>query len=133
MTPKERQVIFTKNIGILIAEIYKRGYECTFGEAYRTPLQAWVNALPSGSVLDATLPNQTVESYPDPVGGIGIEKSLHRRRLAIDLNLFKDGAYLTDTESYKQFGMYWLTLHSENRWSEKDANHFSMTDGEIKL
>ena len=36
-----------------------------------------------------------------------IKNSFHYKRLAIDLNLFKDGVYLTSTESHRELGEYW--------------------------
>jgi len=111
MRLSEKQAIFTRNVAMLIEYINKLGYECTFGDAYRTPEQA--------------------ELYEKQ--GKGIKNSLHCKRLAIDLNLFKDGSYLTDVASYKPFGDFWKTLHSYNRWGGDfpklvDANHFEMQD-----
>lgn len=52
--------------------------------------------------------------------------SLHYIRLAIDLNLFKDGKYLTDTELFKPLGEYWESIG--NTWGGRfnDGNHFSV-------
>lgn len=61
--------------------------------------------------------------------GKGIVNSYHTKKLAIDLNLFKDGKYLTSTESHRQFGEYWKTLDPECTWGgdfkNSDGNHFS--------
>jgi hypothetical protein len=50
--------------------------------------------------------------------------------MAIDLNLFIDGEYRTDKESYKSLAEYWKTLNPANvagyDWNF-DANHFQMT------
>ena len=58
------------------------------------------------------------------------KNSNHYIRLAIDLNLFKDGKYLTDTESHKPFGEYWESLHPLCAWggrfSNPDGNHYSL-------
>ena len=130
MTLRDHQVIFTKNIGLLIGYIFSKGYEITLSEAYRTPLQAWVNALPEGSTITATLPGASAmkSEWTEKVGGTGSAKSLHKLRLAIDLNLFKDGAYLTDETHHKQFGDYWKSLNALNRtgidWN--DSGHYSM-------
>lgn len=61
-------------------------------------------------------------------------KSLHYEGLAMDIDLFnKDGKYLTDTESHKQFGEYWERLHSDCQWGGRfknpDGNHYSITYG----
>ena len=53
--------------------------------------------------------------------------SFHYKRLAIDLNLFKDGVWLQDTESHTQFGEYWESLGGTwgGRFRRKDGNHYS--------
>ena len=60
-----------------------------------------------------------------------MESSLHYIRLAIDLNLFVNGRYITsgDNPAYKELGVYWERLHELCRWGGRfdDANHFSIT------
>ena len=58
-----------------------------------------------------------------------MENSLHYSRLAVDLNLFKDGGYLVDTENYKDLGDYWESLDPDCRWGGRfqDGNHFEMS------
>tara|TARA_R110000868_G_scaffold125265_3_gene331044 strand:- start:16537 stop:16842 length:306 start_codon:yes stop_codon:yes gene_type:complete len=55
--------------------------------------------------------------------------SLHYSRLAIDLNLFKDGKYLTETIDHAFLGEYWKRLDPECTWGGdfggKDGNHYS--------
>jgi len=100
------QMNFCSNTAKLIAYINFSGDTCTYGEAYRTSEQAAWNA----------------------ARGIGIKDSQHCKRLAVDLNLFRNGVYLTDTESYKPYGEYWESLNPLNRWggrfSKPDGNHF---------
>jgi len=114
MSLGEKQRRFTELVGRLILWCYDNGYELTFGEAYRTPEQAALNA----------------------ASGSGIANSLHTKRLAIDLNLFVNGEYRTETEAYKQVGEYWKTLDPEARWggdfSRPDGNHFSLEHEGIK-
>jgi hypothetical protein len=62
----------------------------------------------------------------------------HGIRLAIDINLFKDGQYLTDIESHRKLGEWWKTLNPICRWggdfvsmNAGDANHYSITHGGI--
>jgi len=52
--------------------------------------------------------------------------SNHYRRLAIDLNLFKDGKYLQKTSDHALLGTYWESLNLANRWGGrfKDGNHY---------
>lgn len=115
MTLGEKQRLFTRLVAKLIEFSYANGYELTFGEALRTPEQAALNA-------------QT---------GAGISNSLHLVKLAIDLNLFKDGVYLKDSAAYKPLGDYWKTLDPACCWggdfvSRADGNHFSITHNGVK-
>jgi len=118
MNLRERQSIFALNVAKLIIYIYSNGYAVTFGEAYRPP--------------------EMVEIYTKQ--GKGSKNSLHPKRLAIDLNLFKDGKYLSDTDSHRIFGEYWEKLHPHNRWGGRfrigDGNHYEMqiiNEKEIKI
>lgn len=93
----------------LISYAYAQGYQFTWGEAFRTAVQAqW-----------------------DADHHTGIKNSVHCLRLAVDLQLFKDGTYLTDPTAYKFLGTYWKALHPLARWggdfSTVDADHFSFT------
>lgn len=100
MTLGEKQKLFAKNIALLISHIYASGYEVTFGDAWSKPEYKAHKA-----------------------------NSCHYDRLAIDLNLFKDGAYLTDTMAHEPFGKWWEGLNKDNRWGGRfhDGNHYSMT------
>ena len=52
--------------------------------------------------------------------------SFHYKKLAIDLNLFKDGAYLRSTESHRPLGEFWESIGGTwgGRWD--DGNHYSL-------
>ncbi|KAB7715707.1 M15 family peptidase [Plesiomonas shigelloides] len=113
MTLSEKQQRFTRMIGQLIAFANQHGYELTFGEAYRTPEQAKLNAQ----------------------RGKGIANSLHCQRLAVDFNLFKNGDYLTRTEDYRPLGEYWESLGGSwgGRFRNRpDGNHFSLEHNGIR-
>jgi hypothetical protein len=58
-----------------------------------------------------------------------IAGSFHYQRLAIDLNLFKDGDYLTSTKDHKPLGIYWESIGGSwgGRW--QDGNHYSLGEG----
>lgn len=104
MTLGAKQRLFTRMVADLIKFAYDQGYELTFGEAYRTPKQAALNA----------------------IEGKGIANSLHCDRLAIDLNLFKDGVYLTQTPHYAPLGAYWESIGGTWGGRFNDGNHFSL-------
>ena len=59
------------------------------------------------------------------------KNSQHYKKLAADINLFKDGDYLTKTEDHKSFGEYWESLHTHNRWGGRydDGNHYERIQG----
>jgi hypothetical protein len=109
MTLREKQSQFARDVANLIQFAYAEGYEVTFAEAYRPP--------------------ELAELYAQQ--GRGIRNSQHTKRLAIDLNLFLDGKYLTDSDDYRLLGCYWKSLRPENRWGgdfrRKDGNHFERT------
>lgn len=69
----------------LVLKADRLGYELTGGELWRSPEEA------------ARLAK----------AGKGIKNSLHTQRLAIDLNLFKHGRYLTSTEAHRPLGAWW--------------------------
>lgn len=104
----QRQRLFGKLAPLLMMEIHSRGFEYTFGEAYRTPEQALIYAKQ----------------------GRGIARSLHQIKCAIDLNLFKDGVYLETTEAHRQFGEFWESLHPNCRWGGRynDGNHYEFLE-----
>ena len=52
--------------------------------------------------------------------------SFHYKRLAIDLNLFKDWKYLTETEDHKPLGEYWESLGGSWGGHFDDGNHYSL-------
>ena len=54
--------------------------------------------------------------------------SFHYKRLAADLNLFKDGVYLTTTEAHKPLGLEWERLGGTwgGRFKRQDGNHYSL-------
>lgn len=58
--------------------------------------------------------------------------SIHMKRKAIDLNVFKDGK-LCQAKDMKELGSYWESLHPLNSWGGNgktimDAPHFSRGD-----
>lgn len=102
----EKQRLFARLIAELIVWIYSRGYEVTFGDAYRDPRLFG----PLGSK-----------------SGYGAPSSCHKLRLAVDLNLFKDGVFLQSTEDHRPLGEKWESMHPLARWGGEfnDGNHYS--------
>lgn len=58
--------------------------------------------------------------------------SFHYKRLAFDLNLFKNGKYLTSTRAHEPLGKFWIILGGTwgGVFNSKDGNHYSY--GETK-
>jgi hypothetical protein len=54
------------------------------------------------------------------------ENSLHYSRLAIDLNLFKDGQYLSSTEDHNELGVFWESIGGSWGGRFDDGNHYSL-------
>lgn len=110
----QQQQYFAHTVGEFLCWIYQQGYQVTFSEAYRSPQEAAINART----------------------GAGIAHSLHCERLAIDLNLFRAGKLLTSVEDYRPLGEHWESIDTlccwGGRFSRPDADHFSMTWGDIK-
>jgi hypothetical protein len=108
MSLSKTQQEFTECVAKLITYAYQHGYKLTFGDAYRDPRV-------HGDFGEK-------KSYAS-------KHSVHKVRLAVDLNLFVDGEYITsgDHAAYQQLGYYWKTLHPFAVWGGvfNDANHFS--------
>jgi hypothetical protein len=101
---------FTFMLAHLILWAYEHGYEISMGEVFRTKEQAELNAK----------------------NGTGIANSLHCMCLAADLNLFKDGVYLTKTEDHRPLGEYWESLGGSWGGRFGDGNHYSLSYNGIK-
>lgn len=124
----DEQWKFVLDIGKLITKARELGYTLTFGEAWRTPVQAWINALPHNSHLKAYALDGSEIDYSTFVGGVGISKSKHLDRFAVDFNVFKNGQ-LCGKDETKPLGDYWETLSDKNRWGGNfttriDCPHF---------
>ena len=111
LTLSEKQQHFTVLVARLIIEATSRNLGLTFGEAYRSPEEAHRLAL----------------------AGKGIEHSLHTQRLAIDLNLFVNGVYQTDSAAYTALGEWWEAQSGDGivccwggRFTPPDGNHMSV-------
>jgi hypothetical protein len=52
--------------------------------------------------------------------------SNHYIRLAIDLNLFKDGVWLKKTEDHKPLGEFWESIGGSWGGRFGDGNHYSL-------
>lgn len=101
----QKQRRFVRMLGQLIHFADEKGYELTVGDAYRDPRVH---------------------------GEMGVKKSysaassVHKQRLAMDFNLFKDGVFLTKTEDHKVLGEYWESIGGTWGGRFNDGNHYSL-------
>lgn len=106
MSTVKIQAAFTRAVARLIDKATEMGYDVTLGDAYRDPRLHGAHGKP---------------------GGYGSANSYHKLRLAIDLNLFKDGAWLARTEDHAALGQWWMDTYPEACWGGtfNDGNHYS--------
>lgn len=102
------QNLFLRDVAKLIQEIQRLGFEVSAGELWRTPEQQAIY-LKEGK-------SKTSNSY-------------HLKRLAIDLNFFKNDVVVEDHASLDPIGKYWESLDPKNKWggfwkSPVDLPHF---------
>ncbi len=103
----ERQRLFVKLLPRLVDYAYEQGYELTLGDAFR---------------------DHRLHGAPGVKLGYGHKDSNHKKRLAQDYNLFKDGVFLEKTEDHRPLGEFWEKLHPLCRWGGRfnDGNHYSI-------
>ena len=94
----KRQQEFTRLLPLLFNYIHSCGYEFTLGDAYR-----------------------------DPRCPYGHPRSLHGKKLAIDLNVFKDSEYLIYSNDHKPFGEFWESIGGSWGGRFNDGNHYSLS------
>lgn len=90
-----RQFEFMSRLPALIQKAFELGYMVSGGDLWRHP--------------DAPY---------------GSKSSRHKSRLAIDLNLFKDGEYLTSTAAHQELGEWWESLGGIWGGRFNDGNHY---------
>lgn len=102
-----KQRRFVRMVADLIVWTYDNGYELTFGDAYRDP---------------------RLHGEVGVKKGYGSAMSCHKSRLAIDLNLFKNGVFLQSTEDHRPLGEKWESMGGTwgGRFSNPDGNHYSL-------
>lgn len=115
MSLRTEQELFLLDFIQLIQYAYSIGFTVTSGELLR--------------------PVEMQEIYVK-TGRSKTMNSQHLKKLAGDLNFFKDGAYICSVEGLKELGKYWESLSPKNRWGGnfdkdwdkednfKDAPHF---------
>ena len=95
MSLLKKQQEFAMFVPLLIKKAHELGFEVTLGDAYR-----------------------------DPRAPYGSKSSRHRSRLAIDLNLFRNGRYLTETSDHAELGEWWESIGGIWGGRFNDGNHY---------
>lgn len=113
MSLRQTQVEFMRLLPRLIDKAFDLGYEVTEGDAFR---------------------DERVHGAFGVKVGYGHPKSGHKKRLAFDLNLFKNGEYLEGTDSHRELGEWWEQQHTLARWGGRfnDGNHYSFEYNGVK-
>lgn len=130
MTLGEKQQLFMRLLPKLIGRALVLGFQIRGGELLRFEEQARWNATHCRACRRHEIDHGPLGKIRHKFVAIGIVKSLHRLKLAIDLILFRNGQPCWDTEDYKQLGEYWKSLHPLCRWGgdhrNPDGGHFSI-------
>ena len=107
MTLREKQSKFARMAAELILKACEMGYEVTIGDAYRDPRLHGEHGVKKG---------------------YGSANSFHKLRLAIDLNLFKDGKFLGSSDDHKKLGEWWESKGGAwgGKFKQADGNHYSL-------
>jgi hypothetical protein len=106
MTLLDMQILFGRLYGTLLVHITTSGFDYTLDWVYRPP---------------------EVAAYYASLG-IGIRHSEHTIKLAGDINLFKNGIWLRNTEDHRPFGEWWEHQNPLCMWGGRfgDGNHYSL-------
>jgi hypothetical protein len=98
----DKQSKFSEMAACLILAIIRAGYQVTFGCARCVKI------------------------------GHHRKNSLHYSALAVDLNLFLNGKYLTKTEDHQRFGELWESWGGSWGGRFGDGNHYSLEHDGMK-
>lgn len=105
------QAAFLLDVARLITRATEYGWVVTAGELFRTPEQQ--------AIYVKTGRSKTSNSY-------------HLKRLAVDLNFFREGKLVYDVNALRPLGVYWESLSPLNKWGGNfnnfvDVPHFQRT------
>ena len=108
MTLGQNQEKFTQDLAKLLKYLIDNGYTIRLGEVERTQAQQEIYIKEGKS-----------KTY----------NSLHLKRCAADLHIFKNGEWLQSKSQLQSIGAYWESLDPNNRWGGNfktfmDTPHF---------
>lgn len=108
---REQQSLFAQLFSVFVILLDKEGYAVTFGEGHR--------------------PEFVADIYKKEGKSQSGRNSLHCKKLAHDIFVFKNGKLLETMEELREVGEIWEDLHPFNSWGGFfkgffDYPHFSM-------
>lgn len=108
MTLGQNQEAFSRDFEKLLVYLHTNGYSVRIGEAERTQAQQEIYIRQGKSKTN---------------------NSMHLKRCAVDLHIFKSGQWLQSKTELQSIGDYWEALSKENRWGGNfksfiDTPHF---------
>jgi len=110
VTLGQKQRVFAWAYAKLILKAIESGYAVTLGDTFRDPR------------VFGHMGSKNEGAY-------GRKNSLHKLKLAGDLNLFKEGVYLQETEDHRELGEWWEATFAryDAAWGGhfNDGNHYS--------
>lgn len=110
MSLREEQSVFAVDIMRLFVWLHEKGYDWTFGEAFRTAEQQQIYV---------------------KTGRSKTMNSMHLKRCAVDLFVFKNGRLLATKEEMQPIGNAWEEMSAKNQWGGNwrftDIPHFQRT------
>ena len=103
----QKQELFMRLLPRLIDKAHELGFDVRGGDLFRDP---------------------RVHGAWNEKGGYGAVRSCHKLKLAIDLNLFRDGGFKSSTDDHRELGEWWEKQHELCRWGGRfnDGNHYSL-------
>jgi len=114
-----KQHEFCRMVALLIQYGTQRGYEFSFGDAWALNTWPIIDVIPQVGLISLSFIKKLRQRAHS-------RHSFHYKRLAIDLNLFKNGKWLRDTNDHIELGEFWESMGGTwgGRWG--DGNHYSL-------
>lgn len=110
-TLRQKQSRFASMVPRLIDKAHELGFDVTLGDAYRDP---------------------RVFGELKVFKGYGNAASCHKLRLAVDLNLFRNGEFLPSSKDHEPLGLWWESQGGTWGGRFNDGNHYSLEHEGLK-
>jgi hypothetical protein len=107
----QKQERFMRMLPRLLDKAHELGYEIRGGDLFRDP---------------------RVHGEIGIKKGYGHPKSGHKLKIAIDLNLFRDGKFCSKTSDHQALGEWWESVGGTWGGRFNDGNHYSLEHEGVK-